>query len=487
MNEQQMSAQFKNDMIHTVQNMLGIQKMHIISDLHSPCPFKRIEIDESISPETPVSLVMILDLMNNFYDDYKRAHNAIDRTYVIEKITDYFIYLTLLHEPHYHAYRMSKFRTNISAENMRPAGANDEMDFDVKRYITSDKTYKSILLLKNFLTHLNYLATQTYESRSTTVSFLIFKDDARNCREFLDGLGIDYIPLEKDELTLNDINNYSKANRLVDSLSISYVVNEQYDILGFARKRHRAVKDILLTANDSEKHSFVYLENRKIYWVVQKDLIVVYDNGQWKVKDYSVISMLLQVMYANTPNDAIYAAHFAKSVIKDLSMSNTGALFIFLTANMYSNECKKLPYSDAQVFHFLTRHDVKNTQGDVADTYKKILLNGHETFKLSDPQLDSQLVKLIADVDGAIIIDSNMNLMSFGEMIVTQNLLDVHVHRLINGLGTKMYTQQNDTKSFRGGARSLAALNASTYGLAIKVSEDGDISIYYRRELKWQI
>ncbi len=67
------------------------------------------------------------------------------------------------------------------------------------------------------------------------------------------------------------------------------------------------------------------------------------------------------------------------------------------------------------------------------------------------------LFELIASVDGAILLDKNFNILSFGEMIN-------------NSIPTPEVAE--------AGSRTLAAAKASVFGLSIKVSEDGDISIF---------
>ncbi|MDQ7860351.1 diadenylate cyclase [Peribacillus frigoritolerans] len=70
---------------------------------------------------------------------------------------------------------------------------------------------------------------------------------------------------------------------------------------------------------------------------------------------------------------------------------------------------------------------------------------------------DPYLLELIASIDGAVLIDHSYNILSFGEMISSDE------------------TQEG--KQYRG-ARTKAALSASRFGLGIKVSEDGDITIF---------
>ncbi len=78
---------------------------------------------------------------------------------------------------------------------------------------------------------------------------------------------------------------------------------------------------------------------------------------------------------------------------------------------------------------------------------------------------ERQLVVDIASLDGATVIDRNGNLISYGQILRISN---------VGGAGEQ-------------GARTRAARAGSKYGLAIKISADGDISFYADGEKKFEI
>ena len=105
--------------------------------------------------------------------------------------------------------------------------------------------------------------------------------------------------------------------------------------------------------------------------------------------------------------------------------------------------------------------------------------------------LDPYLLRLISDVDGSVILDGNLLILDFGKMIKSQ---DVEKSSVVKKLFDYKENNLEDeegvfisSNSVVGGARSKGTFEASTFGMAIKVSEDGGISIYERRKLIFEL
>lgn len=88
----------------------------------------------------------------------------------------------------------------------------------------------------------------------------------------------------------------------------------------------------------------------------------------------------------------------------------------------------------------------------------KLVLSGEYDRTKNIEELDMHLLESIACVDGAVIMDTNYNILSFGEMIQP--------------------AKKSKESEIAFGARTNAGINASYYGISIKVSEDGDISVF---------
>ncbi|MHA4168015.1 MULTISPECIES: diadenylate cyclase [Bacillus cereus group] len=128
--------------------------------------------------------------------------------------------------------------------------------------------------------------------------------------------------------------------------------------------------------------------------------------------------------------------------VKNLSDKNIGSLICLLKKD--TNDLTNIA------------NDLLVQKKVTLDKFKAILYD-HKGKSLNVENCDSFLFELISSIDGAVILDKNFNILSAGEMI--------------NSSGIK------NEKSYRG-ARTLAAIAASQFGLAIKISEDGDILIF---------
>jgi hypothetical protein len=135
-------------------------------------------------------------------------------------------------------------------------------------------------------------------------------------------------------------------------------------------------------------------------------------------------------------------------IIKSLLDEGKGGLFLILNRTITKEQRKKI-YID---------EDSEKT------IYEKIILKENKNAQLKDHNFE--YLKLISKIDGAVTLDYNFNLLSFGKLIH----LDLEGH----------------TSNIQG-ARTAAALSGSKYGLAIKVSEDGNITIWQDKGKKLEI
>lgn len=435
--------------------------------------------------------------------------------------------------------------------------------------------------LDKFIEKLQVLSNKTYEQDSCTMGFIIFKNEKDNIREELGKLNIDYIPFEKS-ISIDNLDKIKSALKIVDSLSICFVVDASYKAIGLAKKRksHQSIsfimsnryqkeneallkfnmckyfinlysndelqrkeiaelgiqisflkskinqldnkinniekslfhqkflkgetdvkselvdlfkkqKDQLINLNKltnqqirllekdnstlqiwadglekflSEKATksnqhiqFVQLDSNKIEWFINDSLICALSNGKWSIRNSELIShIILEFMLKQHINSgSITSSKFIKTIdqiipkfhmlfnnIKDLSRKNIGALIIILEQ---SKRQKRSIYKS-----LLNKGELDTNE------FKNIIKT--ESYKpLNIFSCDNYLFELICSVDGAVILDRHFNIISFGEMIN-------------NSLETPPVAE--------AGSRTLAAAKASLFGLGIKVSEDGDISIF---------
>lgn len=445
----------QNQVIKEIEKILGIQDLQIKESSKDHTVEKIIWNSLHIEIESlNDSLEYIRDLINSNLQEFETESNKIKQSYIIQRIVDTFIYTSIL-------------SSKTDADN-----------------------HDKILNLKSLIKNLIALSTQTYEQRLCTSSFILLKDKTSPPSELLDSFEIDFIDFKTDTLKWEDLYKYTSALRLVDSLSISYVINDTYEIIGFARKRRnsKSIKEICINKID-DKFEYIYLEDKKIMWCLNKDKVFIFNNGEWKLKDYSVInSILKEFITANSTEnlkkrDGNNTIVYLLEIIKDLSKNNTGSLFAFLGKNyFYNDEKKKISeYKDVTILNTMVKEE-----NDERALYTKIIEREDKKMAINKATLDSYLLKLIADVDGAVIIDKNLKILGFGKMISPQNITEKNVKRLIAVEKNELKEFENEY-SIEGGARSIATYEASTFGLAIKISEDGGITIFKRRKLIFKL
>lgn len=447
--------------------------------------------------------------------------------------------------------------------------------------LQDNKSVKSNLM--EFVEKLKDLCNETYELESTKMGFIVVKDSEINEKEVLKQYNIDYYSLAQNK-SLDYFINEKQTLKLIDSKSISLVLNLDYEVIGIAQKKkgYSSIKDIMLNRyrnqeerdikdftyeyyiksqfkfgnerdereiekreeasnrlllriknefnveidekisfnitnlidgidmkklsseekvnlkeylllytslqneliqlfnQSKEKYTtvnafleeiqqekngnnkafdFVYFDNKQIFWSSSYENIIIYSNGRWKLRNYfllrNIISRYVMQQYEiekqvtlnlnytlEIINDSISKIFDLYTSIKSLSDKNIGSLIVILKRNDISEDDV---YSGLLVKERLSFNKYNMIIRDDADKPINIV------------NCDNYLFELVCSVDGAVILDYDLNINSVGEMIRTVGLKSEKIYR---------------------GSRTLAALSASKFGLAIKISEDGDILIF---------
>lgn len=427
----------------------------------------------------------------------------------------------------------------------------------ITKYIYSliDKK-NNYFMLDNFINKLQVISNRSYEQQSCQMSFILFKEHEKNINDVLSNLGIDYLPFDSP-CSINEIDKNKQSLKLIDSLSLSYVVDSSYTIVGLAKKRknkksisaimadqhgqiedvqfklnmyqyfiefnsknrlrdlakqkkeelnlleeeyialkatdadelaieeigrqidetteqlvlaleeeNRALKDwlrglttILADSHKMKKNNiqFIQIDSGKVEWFINQSLVCILSNGKWSIRNYELINhIILEFILRQYPskedigsedyikvlNQITPRAKILYNNIKQLSNKNIGALIVIL---QQSKKQKKTLYKE-----ILSKEKL-----NLNEFTKVIQTNIGKPINIYS--CDSYLFELIASIDGAILLDKGFNILSFGEMIN-------------NSIKTPDVAE--------AGSRTLAAAKASVFGLSIKVSEDGDISIF---------
>lgn len=197
------------------------------------------------------------------------------------------------------------------------------------------------------------------------------------------------------------------------------------------------IKDV-----EDEIQNILYIEisNNRVQYYVNPYTYIEEVNGEWRLYEYLslvaplVAQILNAVFFMYEQDDYEYAIEVIYKlvlVIKKMSIHNRGALIVLCNENSAIDDILA-PYK---------KLNFKRLFGDI----EKV-----EILDLSNEKLMNLLC-----VDGATIINSQMELIDFGRILKNE---------------------VRDGNEY--GARTNAAISASYYGLAIKISEDGDVTLF---------
>ncbi|MCT8978692.1 diadenylate cyclase [Clostridium sp. CX1] len=240
---------------------------------------------------------------------------------------------------------------------------------------------------------------------------------------------------------------------------------------------HKKLEDYLNTyKNETSDHiKYIRICSTEIQWYFNNNYVLTMKNGKWRLKHFILLSSyifeylhipdiaLLKIL--NEPSDLaqyvsqeIYKVFKLISIIRQMSEQNIGGLFIILKSNTDDEELNK-----ADIYNHIPKDMIKIST--TANYYKSLIWD--KTNKcMSIDEIDSYILSLVAGVDGATVLDNNLNILTYGEIVNNKNV---------------------DTQNKSFGARTNAAISASVHGLAIKISEDGDIELFKDKSLIFKI
>jgi hypothetical protein len=184
--------------------------------------------------------------------------------------------------------------------------------------------------------------------------------------------------------------------------------------------------------------AFLSPPNGDLYVVLPNGAAFLKTQGRWHYLNYSSFRNLLQQHISKSIVDAVLR------IVLDLSFQRKGALLCFL------NEAKSI--STLVPDH--ARPDRANRALRMAVTNLNLNRINHQPILLA-----------AASVDGAVVFSRNGRVLDAACMIAEP---DPHLLR---------QSGQPELARFPG-ARSTAAWNASLFGLSIKISEDGPVTVF---------
>lgn len=424
---------------------------------------------------------------------------------------------------------------------------------------TKDDYLNNYSKIYEFVKFLEKISFRTYETMPVNIGIVIIKD-CNNISVQLKNIIAEFIPIE-DKIKLEEIIKKEKPLlKLVDSKSIALVLNSNFEVIGFLRKRKgnksieneifamynetiyehfkkntlkylsellkstchldknkkaeliekymeikddkdaclktvNGLEDLMISfseklaneldllhissendENPNNNLTYVRILNREIQWMNNDNFNLSLKNGKWKMKQFALLSSCIfeyisldkELFYnilSETDNFINYVHNEIDKInklvlnIKYMSEENSGGLFIIFKTNENNKKISERTFKKYLPKNLVAKHK--------ENSYYRLLISSRErknNFNIID--LDEDMFKLIASVDGATLFDRNLNIISFGEILNNSK-------------------KSKDTQMY--GARTNAAISASYFGLAVKVSEDGDIEVYKEGKLIYKI
>lgn len=386
---------------------------------------------------------------------------------------------------------------------------------------------------KYFFDQLKRLSGETYEGNKSSINILLFNKE-KNIETDLRNLGLELI--KTDNKNIKNIFDSKLTLRLLDGKNNVLIIDNKLRVIGIARNKSKGVtiklklSENLREIDNTLLRYFFYLyinsllkesgkvkaEIENMDWVVdEEDILEVleiseelleldirqkyreyrklvgdfvlieienatlnlylnnsldnylsYSNSKWKYKSFYLFKFLMieslyrerllkygdsNLQYHQYMQKVIDNINVVTKILKNLTLEKKGALILILKEDIKDFE----DFLDMkEIEEKLSSNFLLSKFSFDSDIYKQIILDRENSIKVKD--IHFNFLDLLLSIDGAVILDSSFNLLTFGELV-----------KLELGSGGSDF-----------GARTNAAISASKYAIAIKISEDGEVTMY---------
>lgn len=209
---------------------------------------------------------------------------------------------------------------------------------------------------------------------------------------------------------------------------------------------HESLEDLqaVLEKNDM---AFIAASTGDILILLGNGIVFNKTQGKWRYLNYNHFHQLLIEFVDEKVTNSIISS------VLNLAFERKGALFVIPRTKQSLKFIVTDHAKDYQVNTFLRR------------SLKGLNITNHA---------ENQIITSASGIDGALVLDSNGNVLDVGCMIGKAN------EEQMKKLGIE------NPKVFEG-ARTNAAWNASLFGIAIKISADGQIIVFSEGKTVWEI
>ncbi|MBD8847073.1 hypothetical protein [Priestia megaterium] len=391
-------------------------------------------------------------------------------------------------------------------------------------FIFGDSTSSELEIKQlNFLRDLADISSRTYESTAANIGVIYCNKNVSKqlCKQY----GIEILYLQ-EIMSVKAFFDHKKALiRLMDGKSINILVNNEFKVYGIVRtkenrldlseeiisqfisytlnrslkkvaKRYERFKEfadvwgLLSNFSKDEKNlfesEFIYFraQNKKLDVYNNEDFFISFEKGTWRLRnlhylmyillDYLIYNVI--VPFTRSTKDSILI-ETVKRLLKNIEtliktincLSRDGTSSLIIIANpalLYAYEPWNGPLTKDIALEMLQTVEVLKEVNRITrwnwndDLYLEFIRYDGYHLELTDINLE--LLANLAAVDGALVLNSSLHILSYGEIINVPNMDDLHGDS-IAGTGT-----------------NAASVVSEQSRLAIKVSADGDVKVFYR-------
>lgn len=299
--------------------------------------------------------------------------------------------------------------------------------------------HKLEVQLGDWFAALRRLAEQTYENKSVAFGCVIHVDDTT-------------APPEKADFP-NAYLQHKKYRALSDGYRTAYRVSSKGALLGFTelvpaphgRRFYPEWCEGLAAQSRSGNVGLALTRQGDIIVLDSGHLTFTYRFGKWQYWNHTHVVDLIRnaARVQHVPPKSL--SGIARSIYcaaLDVSFRRSGGLFVLLRSPNWMNSL--IPMGDA-------------IGDDARDPVDKLFDTGVSSKKVT--LLERCLLTEISGLDGAVVLGNNGDILAYGAILEPRKR--GRIHRV-------------------EGSRTKAAIGASNYGLAVKISSDGEITVYLK-------
>lgn len=282
-------------------------------------------------------------------------------------------------------------------------------------------------------------ASETYEGANISASIIYYpKDDKKGVIDFKN-----FIKADCSKVLSNGFDTYVCVNKRGEVFDYKSSISPDSDNYKVPFRHTSLAKE-----SKDGKILFILNRNGEILIIKNSDLLFAKRRGSWKVFNHDTTIQQMSVGGKN------FSEELRKNVYAtclDISFSRSGGCIGLIHKSHQEQATNDLVKTEDRL------ESPGNEKTEFFSKYKEITFGEIKRIHRQE----------IAGIDGATIINRDAGIISFGAIITI--------------------ARNDDEEKISGGGRTAAAVQLSKHGIGVKVSEDGQITIFKEMKKRFTI